>query len=119
MKAGLATFGFRVISMKTAVRALLVVVVITSLPTMFYCYWLCSAEIEVAKDRYERSLGHERRSAEDLKGVEERLVRMTTSVEAVEDEVREQHRLVRPGERLVLVEHERDGQETAALPGGG
>lgn len=103
--------------MKTAVRTLLLLIVITSLPAIVYCYWLCRAEIDIARDRYDRTLHHERRSQSDLASVEGRLVRMTTSLEAVEDEVREQHRLVRPGERLVLLEYERtqhNAHETVA-----
>ena len=92
--------------MKTAVRTLLLLIALVSFPGMIYSYWLCRAEIDIARDRYKRTLHHERRSDADLASVEGRLVRMTTSLEAVEDEVREQHRLVRPGERLVLLEYE-------------
>mgnify|MGYP006311507297 FL=1 len=92
--------------LKTIFRWLAFLLVLAALPYLVYENLLSEKEAHQAERNYERTARQLELTTQNLREVEHRLTRLTTSVEAVEDEAREQHRMIKPGETLLLVERE-------------
>ncbi len=67
-----------------------------------------------ARARYDQTAESIRRTNARLEGIEGKLRQLTGSVVAVEEEVREQLRMVKPGESLILIR--REGAPTRVDP---
>ncbi len=57
-----------------------------------------------AQESFERAMEENRRVMKDLERVENRLYALATDIEAAEREVREQFKMIKPGERLYLIQ---------------
>ncbi len=62
-------------------------------------------EVAKARSQYEQAHSSVEKTEESLREVEQRLLRLSTDIDAVEDEVRRQLRMIRPGEELILIEY--------------
>jgi cell division protein FtsB len=89
--------------MKSVVRLLLIIIVLLFLPLLIHENLVARENVDRARAEYERTATRLKTTTADLQRIERRLTRLTTSLGAVEDEVREQHRMIRPGETLVLI----------------
>ncbi len=69
---------------------------------------------EVARARYARAATDLGRVTGELNATENRLRKLTTSLHAVEWEAREELQMVKPGERLVLLQFENPAPATPA-----
>jgi cell division protein FtsB len=93
-------------SLKNIPRLILLLALLLAIPMMMEMNRVLSVEAQRAREKYENQVQSLRKVTQSLEAAEHRLHRMTSSVSAVEMEVRSSLRLVKPGERLVLVEHE-------------
>ena len=94
------------LSLRNIPRLILLLALVLAIPVILEMNRVLSVEAQRARDKYENQVQSLRKVTETMEAAEHRLHRMTSSVSAVEMEVRSSLRLVKPGERLVLVEHE-------------
>jgi cell division protein FtsB len=89
---------------RLVLRLLFVVALSLALPSLVVSIMETVVVAKQAESDYERALTEFRESEARLRAVEERLVLLSSNVSAVEDEVRRQLRMIRPGEELYLIE---------------
>lgn len=99
-------------ALRTALRLLVLFTALATLPVLGWTALALQEEGARAQERYHAMAAQLDETTRDLRAVEGRLTRLSTSVAAVEEEARIQMRMVRPGERLVLIS--RPGQPIAA-----
>lgn len=63
-------------------------------------------EVSAAHEEYQAAREELQRTERSLEEVEEKLLRLSTDLDAVEDEIRKQLRMIHPGEELILIEYE-------------
>lgn len=85
---------------------ILLAAVVLALPGLFLANMMMTDEVAVARENYDLQVESLRKTTASLEASEHRLDRLTSSMTAVEQEVRSNLRLIKPGERLVLVEFE-------------
>lgn len=90
--------------MKLWFRLLVLLIILAFFPLLLVQQREGHEELARAQADFDRAQAHYLAADEEMETAEQRLLRLTTSVAAVEDEVREQHRMIRPGETLVLIE---------------
>ena len=99
---------------RLSIKILLVLVVAGSIPVLAVSTLVIGEETTRAKARYDQTAESIRRTNARLEGIEGKLRQLTGSVVAVEEEVREQLRMVKPGESLILIR--REGAPTRVDP---
>ncbi|MCC5874665.1 MAG: hypothetical protein JJU11_00465 [Candidatus Sumerlaeia bacterium] len=87
-------------------RLILLAAVLLAMPGVFLANMMLVDEVDVARENYTTQVDSLRQTTISLEASEHRLNRLTSSMSAVEQEVRSNLRLIKPGERLVLVEFE-------------
>lgn len=92
--------------LKIFTRIALLFCLIAMIPAMILGIGFLRGEEAEAKALYEYEVSRLNEITTEMERAETRLRQLTGSVEAVEKEARTQLRLVRPGERLVLIEEE-------------
>jgi cell division protein FtsB len=92
--------------LRVASRLVLLCALLLALPALILSNLVSRTEIDGAEALYERTRRDLESTDARLRDAEARLTRLTTSVNAVEQEARERFRLIRPGETLVLIEQE-------------
>lgn len=90
-------------------RVILMAVVVLALPALVLSNRMMATEVEVARENYRIQVESLNQTTASLQATEHRLHRLTSSMSAVEQEVRSHLRLIRPGETLMLIEVE-DGR---------
>lgn len=96
----------RLAILRTTIKFILIIVVMGSAPVIALSNLVIMEETAKARQRYVETLDAFRQSQGELRGVEDKLRRLTSSVDAVEVEVRQQLRMVKPGEALILIRQE-------------
>ena len=92
--------------LRVASRLVLLCALLFALPALILSNLVSRTEIDGAQALYSRTRRDLELTDQRLREAEARLTRLTTSVNAVEQAARERFRLIRPGETLVLIEHE-------------
>lgn len=91
--------------MKLVLRFLVLTALIASLPTLLYLGVGSGSHVLEAEREYSMARADLKSATREMEKAEGQLQELTTDVHAVEDEVRRQMRMVRPGETLVLVDY--------------
>lgn len=90
-------------------RIILLGALAAAVPALIYANLVMGEEVLRSQGKYQEQVGALGQVTDSLEGAEHRLDRMTSSMSAVEKEARAQLRLIRPGERLLLLDHEDGG----------
>lgn len=90
-------------------RVILLLALAAAVPALVSSNLAMREEVRRSRANYKTQLETLGGVTEALGGAEHRLERMTSSLSAVEKEARAQFRLIRPGERLLLLEYEDGG----------
>lgn len=91
---------------KIILRLSLIAAAISAMPLLLLANYALDSEVTEARTRYEVTADQLRETTESLEQTEARLKELTSSLDAVEREVRAQLQMVKPGEKLVIVEYE-------------
>lgn len=108
-------------STPTILRLCLLCFVLAFIPVLVVANLVSGQEMERAQVRYELTAKELVQSTATLTKIENRLTRLINSVEAVEEEARRELRMVRPGEKFLLLDYEKRtapvaGAQVAVLP---
>lgn len=91
--------------LRASLRLIVVAAALAAVPALVFSNLVLGGEIGHVRARYERTRANIDGLNMRLQDVEANLRRLSSSVPAVEQEVRRQFRLVKPGESLVLLEY--------------
>jgi len=108
-------------STPTILRLCLLCLVLGFMPILFVANLVSGQEMERAEVRYDLTAKELVQSTSALSIIEKRLTRLTNSLEAVEEEARRELRMVRPGEKFLLLDYEKGtppvvGAQVAVVP---
>ena len=91
---------------RLSIHLTMILAVLAFIPALALSAIWVKGERVRARARYEHTASDFRQSTRSVQQVEGKLRALTQNVGAVEEEVREQLRMVKPGESLVLIHHE-------------
>lgn len=91
---------------RLSIHILMLLVVFAGAPTLIVSTTMMRSEQDRAQVRYQRTVRDYHAASQRYDLMEGKLRSLTRNVGAVEEEVREQLRMVRPDESLVVIRHE-------------